>query len=98
MTRKAIAQVANELVVQFSQVGPLDNPAMESLVTCTQEKLAARQIAPQNIIKKFVKISYNLILQEKIKINDETFQVLKEMEKLARERSFLPFRRYDPWN
>lgn len=97
--RKEIAQQALELTVAFEQQ-TADDKVFQKIASYGKKELAARQIAPQNIMEKMSRAAYEAVLrgQGKIKMDEETLRLVKEMEKLARERSILPFRRYDPWD
>lgn len=48
-------------------------------------------------MEEVVLAMYSLKVKGTISIGDTTFNTLKEMEKLSRQRSWLPFKPYDPW-
>ena len=95
-SKKYLAAKANELVAAFAKQAPA-NPNLEEVIKQAQAELEARQIAPQNIVEQLVLDSYRICRLSHLKVNDEAFQLLKEMEALSRERSILPLFRYDPW-
>lgn len=97
-SRKEIARKANELTRAFEQ--STDDKVFLKIVAYGKAALADRQIAPQIIMEKMVQAAYAAVLrgQGKIKMSAETLAIVKEMEELARTRSLLPFRPYDPWD
>lgn len=97
-SRKEIAQMANELTLRFEQ--STDDIVFQKIIEYGKKELDARQLAPQVIMDNMVQASYEAVLRGKgkIKMSSETLEIVKEMEKLSRERSILPFRRYDPWD
>ena len=97
-SRKEIAQMANELTLRFEQ--STDDIVFQKIIEYCKKELDARQLAPQVIMDNMVQASYEAVLRGKgkIKMSSETLEIVKEMEKLSRERSILPFRRYDPWD
>ena len=97
-SRKEIAAQAKQLTEKFAQSN--DDVVFQKIVAYGRDQLEKRQIAPQVIMDKMVQAAYEAVLkgQSKIKMSSETLAIVKEMEKLSRERSLLPFRRYDPWD
>ena len=95
-SKKYLATRANELVEAFAKETP-DHPNLVAVIKKAQDELAARQVAPQNILEQLVLDSYRICRLGNLKINSKAFQILKEMEQLSRERSIIPFFRYDPW-
>lgn len=97
-SRKEIARLANELTHSLEQ--STDDKVFLKIVAYGKDALADRQIAPQIIMEKMVIASYEAVLRGKgkIKMSAETLAIVKQMEKLSRTRSLLPFRRYDPWD
>lgn len=95
-SKQYLAAKANELVEAFAKETP-NHPNLVAAIKKAQEELAARQIAPQDILEQLVLDSYRICRLSNLKISSEAFQILKEMEQLSRERSIIPFFRYDPW-
>lgn len=96
-SNKAIAARANQLLTIFKVENAASGAKVQEIISQAQKKLDKRQIPPQKVIEDVVLEMYSLKVKGSVTINDATFKTLKEMEKLARERSWLPFRRYDPW-
>ncbi|MCP0887154.1 hypothetical protein LB941_07375 [Ligilactobacillus sp. WILCCON 0076] len=96
-SRKYIAETAVALIDSFDKLAP-QNKEIQQLTTYAQKKLAARQTAPQNIFEKIIPLIYKVIQQQNLNLSPEAFKVLKQMEILAREKTILPFKRYDPWD
>lgn len=94
---KTIAARANQLLTVFKVENAASGTEVQEIIGQAQEKLDKRQIPPQKVIEDVVLEVYFLKVRGIISISDATFKTLKEMEKLARERSWLPFRPYDPW-
>ncbi|KLA43679.1 hypothetical protein [Ligilactobacillus ruminis] len=97
-SRKEIAELANEYIAEFDAAYVPKNERIERIIAYGKKSLEERQIAPQTIMDKCVRAIYEVVLKQKITVGDEASCILKKMEKLSRERSLLPFRRYDPWN
>ena len=97
-SNKEIATKANQLVEVFKKQYQPSNIKIDIFLNQAQQALKERQIAPQVIMEKFVKGVYDVFLKEKITIGNEAFKTLKAMEELARQRSWWPFKKYDPWN
>ena len=96
-TRKTIAAEAEQVMVDFARVYSPKGKKMDALIKQTQADLAARQVAPQQIIEKFMRLRYELILRAGWHISPAEEALLTKMAEISRERSFLPFKRYDPW-
>ncbi len=96
-SNKAIAAQANKLLKIFKIENAASDAKVQKIINLAQEKLDKRQIPPQKIIEEVVLAMYSLKVKGIISISDATFKTLKEMEKLSRQRSWLPFRPYDPW-
>lgn len=96
-SRKEVAEKASQLIEEFSQAYSPRDPRMDAAIKKVQDQLAARQVAPQTIIGKFMHARYQVILVQKLHVSQEEADILKQMEKLARTRTLLPFKRYDPW-
>ncbi|WP_270334413.1 hypothetical protein [Ligilactobacillus acidipiscis] len=96
-SNKAIAAQANKLLTIFKIENAASDAKVQKIINLAQEKLDKRQIPPQKIIEEVVLATYSLKVKGIISISDATFKTLKEMEKLSRQRSWLPFRPYDPW-
>ena len=97
-SRKEIAELANEYIAEFDAAYVPKNERIERIIAYGKKSLKERQIAPQTIMDKCVRAIYEVVLKQKITVGDEASCILKKMEKLLRERSLLPFRRYDPWD
>ena len=97
-SRKEIAELANEYIAEFDAAYAPKNERIERIIAYGKKSLEERQIAPQTIMDKCVRAIYEVVLKQKITVGDEASCILKKMEKLSRERSLLPFRRYDPWD
>ncbi|WEV57096.1 hypothetical protein [Ligilactobacillus acidipiscis] len=96
-SNKAIAAQANQLMTIFKVENAASGVEVQKIIDQAQEKLDKRQIPPQKIIEEVVLAMYSLKVKGIISISDAAFKTLKEMEKLSRQRSWLPFRPYDPW-
>ncbi len=96
--RREIAELANEYIAEFDEAYAPKNERIEQIIAYGRKNLEERQIAPQTIMDKCVRAIYEVVLKQKITIGDEAACILRKMEKLSRERSLLPFHRYDPWN
>ena len=97
-SNKEIAMQANQLVELFKKQYQPSNIKIDICLNQATTDLNEQQIAPQIIMENVVKGVYDVVLAEKVTIGNEAFKTLKAMEELARQRSWLPFRRYDPWN
>lgn len=97
-SRKEIAELANKYIAEFDAAYVPKNERIERIIAYGKKSLEERQIAPQTIMDKCVRAIYEVVLKQKITVGDEASCILKKMEKLSRERSLLPFRRYDPWD
>lgn len=97
-SRKEIAELANKYIAEFDRAYAPKNERIERIIAYGKQSLEERQIAPQTIMDKCVRAIYEVVLKQKITVGDEASCILKKMEKLSRERSLLPFRRYDPWD
>ena len=96
-SRKEVAEKARQLIEEFGQVYSPRDPRMDAAVKKVKDQLAARQVSPQTIIGKFMHARYQVILVQKLHVSQEEADILKQMEKLSRARTLLPFKRYDPW-
>ena len=96
-SNKAIATQANQLMTIFKIENAASGAEVQKIIDQAEEKLNKRQIPPQKIMEEVVLAMYSLKVKGTISIDDTTFNTLKEMEKLSRQRSWLPFRPYDPW-
>lgn len=96
-SNKAIMTQANQLMTVFKVENVASGVEVQKIIDEAQEKLDKRQVSPQKVIEEVVLAMYSLKVKGIISISDATFKTLKEMEKLSRERSWLPFRPYDPW-
>ena len=95
-TRKTIAAEAEQVMVDFARVysqGQKDGCPDQA----NASRFSCRQVAPQQIIEKFMRLRYELILRAGWHISPAEEALLKKMAEISRERSFLPFKRYDPW-
>lgn len=97
-SRKEIAQLANDYIEEFDRAYEPKNDQIDKVIAYGRKSLEERQIAPQTIMDKCVRAVYEVVLKQKVPVGDTAAGVLKKMEKLSRERSLLPFRRYDPWD
>jgi len=96
-SNKAIAAQANQLMTIFKIENAASGAEVQEIIDRAEEKLNKRQIPPQKIMEEVVLAMYSLKVKGTISIGDTTFNTLKEMEKLSRQRSWLPFKPYDPW-
>ncbi len=94
-SNKSIARKANRLVTVFMVENADCGPQLQRVLDYAKKALDERQIAPQTIMEKVV--AYALNHEGIIRISGPTYNTLKEMEKLSRVKSWLPFRPYDPW-
>ncbi|GBG93894.1 hypothetical protein LFYK43_03530 [Ligilactobacillus salitolerans] len=96
-SKKEIVKRAEQLIKLLEIESAASDPRLQKVVAYGKDALDKKQIAPQTIMEKVVSAVYSLKLKGIIEVDATMLSTLKEMEKLSRQRSWLPFKAYDPW-